>query len=94
MWEVEDKSGTDITELFYNYLKKGRSKSEALKKTRTEYLKNASQLKSHPYFWSTLVIYGDNSPLYFPWGKIISALLALIIITVLAGLYIRKRKYS
>ena len=57
MWEIEDKSGTEIVEMFYKNLKVGYSKSAALKKARISFLKKADQLRSHPYFWSTLVIY-------------------------------------
>ena len=65
MWEIEDRSGTEIVEMFYKNLKKGYSKSDALKKARIAYLKNADQLRSHPYFWSSLVVYGNNAPLYY-----------------------------
>ena len=65
MWEIEDKSGTEIVEMFYKNLKKGYSKSVALRKARITFLKNADQLRSHPYFWSTLVVYGNNTPLYY-----------------------------
>ena len=65
MWEIEDRSGTEIVKSFYDNLKKGYSKSSALRKARIEYLKNADQLRSHPYFWSSLVVYGNNNPLYY-----------------------------
>ena len=94
MWEVDDKSGTDIIDQFYKYLKKGKSKSEALKKARAEYLRNAKQIKSHPYFWSTLVIYGDNSPLYLSGRKIVAGLCTALIVVLLAYIYFRKRRYS
>ncbi len=64
MWEIEDRLGTEIVKLFYDNLMKGKSKSVALKKARSAYLKNASQLNSHPYFWSSLVIYGNDTPVY------------------------------
>jgi CHAT domain-containing protein len=80
MWEIEDKSGTEIVKMFYKNLKKGNSKSQALRKARISYLKNADPLRSHPYFWSTLVVYGNNTPLYFPQNIII--------------FYFVKRKYS
>jgi CHAT domain-containing protein len=79
MWEIDDKSGTDIIKSFYDNLKKGKSKSAALKKARSAYLKKASQLKSHPYFWSSMVVYGDNSPLFLAYGKIILCLSAFAI---------------
>ena len=94
MWEIEDKSGTEIIKMFYKNLGKGFTKSEALRKARMTYLKKSDQLRSHPYFWSTLVIYGNNAPLYFPMKFL---LLALTVVFICAGLFIlysRKRKYS
>jgi CHAT domain-containing protein len=64
MWEIEDRSGSEIIKNFYRYIKRGYSKSSALKKARIKFLKNADQLRSHPYFWSAYVLYGDNSPIY------------------------------
>lgn len=94
MWEIEDKSGTDIIKSFYDNLKRGKSKSEALKKARSSYLKNASQLKSHPYFWSSLVVYGNNSPVYVSRFKILAGVIILLLI--LSGVfgYFRYRRYS
>jgi CHAT domain-containing protein len=94
MWEIEDKSGTEIVKMFYKNLKKGNSKSQALRKARISYLKNANQLRSHPYFWSTLVIYGNNSPLYYPKLLIILGFAAIIIIVSSIIFYFVKRKYS
>jgi CHAT domain-containing protein len=61
LWEIEDRSGTEIIKLFYKNLKKGNAKGSALKKTRVSYLKKADQLRSHPYYWSTLVVYGNDA---------------------------------
>jgi CHAT domain-containing protein len=94
MWEIEDRSGTEIVKMFYKYLKKGNSKSVALKKARIAYLKKADQLRSHPYFWSTLVIYGNNTPLYYSKHLIIAALIVFITVFAYLVLYFRKRKYS
>jgi len=92
MWEIEDRSGTEIVKMFYDELRKGKTKSMALKKARTEYLRNAGQLKSHPYFWSSLVVYGDNSPVYVnPLRTLIPALIAL---AVLITAYLLYRRYS
>jgi CHAT domain-containing protein/tetratricopeptide (TPR) repeat protein len=93
MWEVEDKSGTEIVKMFYDYLKRGNSKSVSLRKARLEYLKKADQLRSHPYFWSTLVVYGNNVPLYYSKQLIIGATALLIIVASLV-LYFMKRRYS
>jgi len=94
MWEIEDRSGTEIVKMFYKNLKKGNSKSVALRKARIAYLKKADQLRSHPYFWSTLVIYGNNTPLYYSKFLIIAAATVGLIIVLSLVFYFRKRKYS
>jgi CHAT domain-containing protein len=94
LWEVNDKSGTDIIKSFYLNLKSGKSKSNSLRKARLEFLSNADMLRSHPYFWSTLVIYGDDSPLYYKWSlKVLIGLIPLLIVLAVV-IYFRKRRYS
>jgi hypothetical protein len=94
MWEIEDKSGTQIVEGFYKNLKRGYTKSVALKRARIEFLKNADQLRAHPYFWSTLVVYGNNAPLYF-FNKLKIIIVIIVAILFLSlGFYFWKRKYS
>ncbi len=94
MWEIEDKSGTEIVKMFYKNLKNGNSKSIALRKARIAYLKNSDQLRSHPYFWSTLVIYGNNTPLYYSKSLIVAVILFGFFIVFAVIFYLRKRKYS
>ncbi|MCX6325245.1 MAG: CHAT domain-containing protein, partial [Bacteroidia bacterium] len=94
MWEIEDKSGTEIVKMFYKNLINGYSKSAALRKARISWLKTADQLRSHPYFWSTLVIYGNNAPLYYSKYLSIAAVILVIAIVASLVLYFRKREYS
>ncbi len=94
MWEIEDRSGTEIVKMFYSNLKKGYSKSVALRKARTKYLKNSDQLRSHPYFWSTLVVYGNNDPLYYNRYWILAAVILFIVILLTVVFYQRRRRYS
>jgi CHAT domain-containing protein len=94
MWEIEDKSGTEIVKKFYDNLKKGYSKSSALRRARITYLKEADQLRSHPYFWSALVVYGNNSPLFYSKYIVFISVITGIIIATFLGIYFRRRKYS
>jgi len=94
MWEIEDRSGTEIIKLFYDNLLKGKSKSVSLKRARQAYLKNASQLKSHPYFWSSLVIYGDVSPVFSSRILTITAGCFVLILVIIMAYHLRYRKYS
>ena len=94
MWEIEDKSGTEIVDMFYKNLTKGFTKSDALKKARIAFLKDADQLRSHPYFWSALVVYGNNGPLYRSNNLKISIVLISIILILSLGFYFWKRRKS
>ena len=94
LWEVNDKSGTDIVKSFYRHIKNGSKKSEALRNARIEYLKTAGQFRSHPYFWSTLVVYGDDSPLYISAAT--KTMIIIIPALLIPGIviYFRNRRYS
>ncbi len=94
LWQIEDRSGTEIIKMFYDNLKTGMSKSRALRRARHSYLENSSQLRSHPYFWSALVVFGDNSAVFFPWKKAAAILIAFLAAATLIFLYFRKRRYS
>jgi CHAT domain-containing protein len=95
MWAIDDKSGTDIVNMFYDNLLKGESKGKALKTARRSYLKTASQLRSHPYYWSSLVIYGENENLFRNYKPLIISVTTLIIILAVAVfIYLWKRRYS
>ena len=92
MWEIEDRSGAEIVNNYYRNIKHGASKSKALRKARLDYLKNSDMLRSHPYFWSALVIYGNNTPIYFSvWLKVAAGLLLLIIPAILFLIYRKSR---
>ncbi|MGD0341453.1 MAG: CHAT domain-containing tetratricopeptide repeat protein [Bacteroidales bacterium] len=94
MWEIDDRSGTEVMKMFYDNLRQGKSKSQALKKSRTDYLGSASQLRSHPYFWASLVVYGENEPVYFRHRIPIIVLCVLGIMGISLYIYLRKRRYS
>ena len=91
LWEVNDKSGTDIVKYFYRNLKNGDSKSEALRKARIKYLNSAGTVRSLPFFWSTLVVYGDDSPIYYSLTvKFIAILIPLLLLSGTI-IYFKKR---
>jgi CHAT domain-containing protein len=94
MWEIEDKSGTEIVKSFYDNLKMGYTKSSALRRSRISYLKKADQLRSHPYFWSSLVVYGDNSPLYYSRYFYLLTVFGLTVCSAALAFYFWRRRYS
>jgi len=90
MWEIEDRSGAEIVKSYYEFLKKGATKSNALRKARISYLKHADMLRSQPYFWSSLVIYGNNNPLYYSVKLGLVVCSAVLLIFVILILFYRK----
>lgn len=61
LWEVQDVSGSEIMNSYYNYLNQDISKDIALQNAKLDMLQNANMAKSHPFFWSTYIISGDTS---------------------------------
>jgi CHAT domain-containing protein len=91
LWEINDRSGTEIMKDFYRRIKSGKSKSEALREARINYLKGADMLRAHPYFWATLVVYGDDSAIYIPSYLWIAVLSVVLLIVSAVLFYFRKR---
>jgi CHAT domain-containing protein len=89
LWTVEDNSGVKLMTSYYKHLIKGKSKSKALQLSKIDFLENADQLKSHPYFWSGYIVIGNNSSLFIPYKKYLLFLGAFIL--VIAGLVAIRR---
>jgi len=70
LWQVADQSSSELMKSFYRYLKKGKSKQEAMRLAKIEYLKTSDDLTSNPYFWSGFVVVGDSSPIYGKSGMV------------------------
>jgi len=50
LWKVEDNQSAKIIVSFYKYLAEGKSKIEALRLSKLDYLKSSDPFFSHPYF--------------------------------------------
>jgi CHAT domain-containing protein len=96
LWEVADVSTVDVMTQFYKYLGEGKSKSEALRLSKIDYLKHADLLKSNPFFWSSFVIMGNTHAIYPPVYRkyIINVILLFIPVLVVLIVYLRYRKES
>ncbi|MFD2916601.1 CHAT domain-containing protein [Psychroserpens luteus] len=64
LWKVDDEATAKVMTFFYEHLKKGEPKDEALKNAKLDYLKNTDDdLLKHPYYWSGFVITGNTDAL-------------------------------
>jgi len=65
LWPVDDESTSIILSSFYDHLANGLSKGVALSKAKEDFLSSCPDYQKHPYFWSGIILTGDNSPLLF-----------------------------
>jgi len=63
LWKVSDNETKDLMIAYYQRLKNGKGRSEALRKTQLAMLK--SQDQNHPFYWASFIPSGDSSPMKF-----------------------------
>ena len=93
LWQADDPTTQKLMVRFFEHLKMGKSKAEALQEAKLEFLQQASLAESHPFHWATFVLIGDGDPVSsgspFPaWWKIGLGLLLLIGIVALLKRYV------
>jgi len=90
-WNANEKATNTISVSFFKSLKKGSSKSAALRKAKLDYLKRNELSNTFPYFWASLTLTGNSDALievsYTYHLILIGSILFIIIL-----LYFRKRK--
>ena len=60
LWQVPDKETAEIMISFYENLKKGEPKDEALANAKITFIEN-NPMKNQPYYWAGFVVNGDIS---------------------------------
>lgn len=63
LWQIEDKSSSELMTLFYHYLSQDEYKDKALQLAKLDFLNAADSFKAHPYFWTGYVGIGDTCPI-------------------------------
>lgn len=84
LWDSASLSSHDLLKGFYQGITNQQSTTEALRQSKIDYIKEVKAPElAHPFYWSTLVIYGDPLPL-----KLTNSFpLLLIVILAAIGLY-------
>lgn len=62
LWQVPDKETSEIMISFYENLKDGQAKDEALANAKTTFI-SKNPMKNHPFYWAGFVVNGDVSPI-------------------------------
>ena len=93
LWKADDLVSKEIMLTFYEELKKGRSKDEALRIAKLQFLEQAAGTeKSLPYYWATFITIGDSTPI--PSTSFSYIWLLAFLAVSLAGIYWWKKRAS
>jgi len=94
LWRVSDNSTANFMPLFYDNLKTGQAKDEALWNAKQQFIEKYRNA-AHPFFWSGYVAYGNMTPIKFqhfnwPVSLLLSLLLSSIALFFIGRYLIRK----
>lgn len=91
LWSINDQSAANISIKFYQYLKKGYTKAQALRKAKLYYMNNND---SNPYQWGSFVVTGNDSPLFsrHPYEKYFIFIGGMFLIGILGLSYYNHQK--
>ncbi|MBZ5532866.1 MAG: CHAT domain-containing protein [Acidobacteriia bacterium] len=96
LWRVPDGPTAEFMKQFYYFLlKKHKSKAEALRLTKLEFLRSGTEL-SHPKYWAAFVLNGDGMdpvPRFIPWQMLLLPLL-VVLAAVLVLFQVRAKRRS
>jgi CHAT domain-containing protein len=80
LWRVPDQPTAEFMKQFYYFLlKEHKTKAEALRLTKLEFLRSGTQL-ARPRFWAAFILNGDGTepvPKFISWAALASPLLAI-----------------
>ncbi len=92
LWTVSDEATKTIIGNFFKQLKNGKGKDEALCQAQRDFVGTATQRFTHPYYWSTMVLIGDDEPLWKPGVPPFLWLVGILVALGLLTLFGRVRK--
>ena len=93
LWTSSDIASSEILKDFHEELSNGSNKSKALQLAKQKYLTSVSPSFRHPKYWSSLVLFGNDSPIQENRFNIMY-LLSSLLLGLLAILLFMKLKKS
>ncbi|MEM9820726.1 MAG: CHAT domain-containing tetratricopeptide repeat protein [Bacteroidota bacterium] len=59
LWPVDDRSTSNIMVQFYQYMKAGHAKNQALRQAKLDFLSTSRKVEQHPFYWAPFVQFGS-----------------------------------
>lgn len=94
LWKIDEQSSAKIGADFYEYIQQGKTKDEALRMAKLDYLASSQGRTLSPEFWAGLIILGDPSPIALDSNvnfKMLLALSIFLLVTVFLIVVWRRR---
>ena len=89
LWSVSDQANVDLMQRFYENLKRGKSKDDALRLAKLSFIQDDESAFRAPFYWASTIAIGDMKPIkttnYSMW------ILAACVFLFCAYLIIRHR---
>jgi len=63
-WSINDIANKRLMTSFYQHLKKGAGKAEALRQAKLSQILESDSRDAHPVYWAAFAAIGDDAPLY------------------------------
>ena len=96
LWEINDHTGSKLMKNFYKYLSEGKSKDEALRLSKLDYISTADDLQANPYYWAGYINFGNHEPVITLTSKDSKyqsyAIPAALLVFAAASLFFLKKK--
>ncbi len=92
LWQVDEKSSSEILAFFYQYLSEGEPKDRAIRLAKLDYLDQARGRTLHPQYWAGLILMGDTTPIELNRSKGWIWVLAGLLVLAAVLLLVRKGK--
>lgn len=95
LWQINDDANRRIMADFYQELKSGQSKSQALRNAKLAQLQAGNDpLNAHPVYWAAFAPVGSMDAVFQPVSWMIWAGAGMLMLLVVIGAYRSKRKPS
>jgi CHAT domain-containing protein len=83
LWQVDNESIYELTELFYQWLGKGLPMDVALQKAKLDFINASTKEKKLPYYWAATVLTGKSNAIVTLKAATWKWLAGIVIISVL-----------
>lgn len=97
LWKVNDEKTADLMTLFYKNIKTGKTKDEALRQAKLDFIQTNNTLDAHPFYWASFIMIGDMTAIDPAFLKTSNAWIWAVGLGLLGllgfVLYFRKRSF-